>query len=88
MNIRMPRMDGYEATRRIKTRPEGQSTKIIALTAGAFEENQARVLAAGCDDFVCKPFREHEIFDALHRCLGVRFIYEAITPVPATAASV
>jgi len=58
------------------------------LTASVFEEQRAEVLAGGCDDFIRKPFREYEIFDALHRHLDVRFIYETVTPAPNTAASV
>jgi CheY-like chemotaxis protein len=76
MDMRMPVMDGYEATRQIKTTPEGQSTIIVALTASAFEEDRAAVIAVGCDDFVRKPFREAEIFDVLARHLGVRYVYE------------
>jgi two-component system sensor histidine kinase/response regulator len=91
MDMRMPIIDGREATRRIKARAQTKNLSvpvIIALTASAFEEQRAEVLAGGCDDFVRKPFREHEIFDALHCHLGVRFIYEAITPAPAAATSV
>ena len=47
----------YGATRRIKATEQGQSTKVIALTASAFEEDRHEVWAAGCDDFVRKPFR-------------------------------
>ncbi|MCP4542035.1 MAG: response regulator, partial [Chloroflexi bacterium] len=75
MDIRMPVMDGYEATRQIKARADAQALAIIALTASAFEEDHAEVLAAGCDDFVRKPFREHEIFEMLHKHLGIRFVY-------------
>lgn len=75
MDIRMPVMDGYEATRQIKAQPDGASTIIIALTAGAFEEERAVVLSAGCNDFIRKPFREEDIFEALHTHLGIQFIY-------------
>jgi CheY-like chemotaxis protein len=51
-------------------------TKIIALTASSFEEERAVILQAGCDDFLRKPFREMEIFDMLHKHLGVRFLYK------------
>jgi CheY-like chemotaxis protein len=61
MDIRMPIMDGYEATRRIKEMPTGAETVIVALTASAFEENRLEALEQGCDDFVCKLFRECEI---------------------------
>jgi signal transduction histidine kinase/ActR/RegA family two-component response regulator len=76
MDMRMPVMDGHEATQRIKARPKGRETVIIALTATAFEEDREEILAEGCDDFVRKPFRKEEIFDMLAKHLGVRFIYE------------
>ena len=78
MDMRMPVMDGYEATKRIKATTKGQATLIIALTASAFEEQRSVVLSAGCDEFMRKPFREAEIFDAMTRHLGVRFVYEEI----------
>ncbi|MBN1260727.1 MAG: response regulator, partial [Anaerolineae bacterium] len=75
MDMRMPVMDGYEATRRIKDTIKGQATVIVALTASAFDEERAVILSGGCDDFIRKPFRESEIFDVLERHLGVRFLY-------------
>ncbi len=77
MDMRMPEMDGHEATKRIKATTKGQATVIVALTASAFEEDRKLILSEGCDDFVRKPFREAEIFDVLERNLGVQFIYEA-----------
>jgi PAS domain S-box-containing protein len=76
MDIRMPVMDGLEAVRRIKAAKAGADTKIIALTAHALEEERRPIMAAGFDDFVRKPFREQEIFDALARHLRLKFIYE------------
>jgi len=76
MDMRMPVMDGYEATRQIKARLGGRSCVIIALTASAFEEERAAVLAAGCDDFVRKPFQEHLIYDKMAEHLGVEYLYE------------
>jgi PAS domain S-box-containing protein len=61
MDMRMPVMNGYEATQHIKASPGGQNTKILALTASSFEEERARILEAGCDDFLRKPFRETDI---------------------------
>jgi CheY-like chemotaxis protein len=76
MDMRMPVMDGHEATKRIKATTKGQATVIIALTASAFEEDRKIILSEGCDDFVRKPFREAEIFGKLAKHLGVRFVYE------------
>ena len=79
MDMRMPVVDGYEATRRIKGM-EGDVPVIVALTASAFEEDRERVMASGCDDFLRKPFREEEIFSAMERHLGLRFVYEEAEP--------
>ena len=81
MDMRMPVMDGYKATRHIKNTERGRQTPIISLTASAFEENRADILAAGCDDFIRKPFQEYQICDALSRHLGVRFLYAEEEPL-------
>ena len=80
MDVRMPILDGYEATRRIKASLRGQATVIIALTASAFEHEQEIVRAAGCDDVVRKPVREATIFAKIAEHLGVGFIYEDPQP--------
>ncbi len=76
MDMRMPVLDGYEATQRIRSTIGGQAPVIIALTASAFEEQRAIVLSAGCDDFVRKPFRDTDLYDKMAQHLGVRFLYE------------
>jgi len=76
MDMRMPVMDGHQATQQIKATPRGQATVIIALTATAFEEDREQILLEGCDDFVRKPFRKEEITAMLAKHLGVRFLYE------------
>ncbi|WP_254011193.1 response regulator [Limnofasciculus baicalensis] len=86
MDMRMPVMDGYEATKQIKSTMKGQATAIIALTASVLEEERAVILSAGCDDFMRKPFREEDIFDAMHKHIGVRYIYEDETPADTLAA--
>jgi CheY-like chemotaxis protein len=90
MDLRMPVMDGYEATKQIRTQiraqiksqsnteSKDQTTVIIALTASAFEEERALALSAGCDDFLRKPFREEEIFAKMSHYLGVRYRYEPL----------
>ncbi len=56
MDVRMPNMNGYEATRSIKASPAGQACKVIAVSASVFREGKERLFAAGCDDFLSKPF--------------------------------
>ncbi|MEL6384620.1 MAG: histidine kinase dimerization/phospho-acceptor domain-containing protein [Cyanobacteria bacterium J06626_18] len=100
MDMRMPVMDGYEATRCIReleeqetgnreqgigNRREGAGPVIIALTASVFEEKREAVMAAGCDDFVHKPYRDSIIFEKLARYLGVKYVY-ADTEVPEARA--
>jgi signal transduction histidine kinase/DNA-binding response OmpR family regulator len=76
MDIRMPVMDGLEATWRIKKTDAGQSTIVAALTAHALEEERDKILASGLDDFVRKPFREQEIFEVMAKHLGLKYVYE------------
>jgi signal transduction histidine kinase/CheY-like chemotaxis protein len=75
MDMRMPIMDGYEATKHIKAHAEEQSAIIIALTASAFDEERSVILSSGCDDFVRKPVEEQTILEMLARHLGVRYQY-------------
>ncbi len=83
MDMRMPVMNGYEATRQIRQREMASAqapTRILALTASAFEEDRQAILAAGCDDVVRKPFRETEILEKLARHLGVEYESEPRKP--------
>ncbi len=75
MDMRMPVMDGYEATKQIKGQVKGSATAVVALTASVLEEEKAIVLSAGCDDFLRKPFTETMIFGALRKHLGVEYVY-------------
>ncbi|MEG4116974.1 PAS domain S-box protein [Microcoleus sp. N9_B4] len=78
MDLRMPIMDGYTATKRIREHPDGQETVIIALTASAFEQEREKALMAGCDDFMSKPFQESLVFDKLAKHLGAEYIYTVV----------
>jgi CheY-like chemotaxis protein len=96
MDMRMPVMDGYEATKQIKAKAssrspfvkggagatESQATAIVALTASSFEEEKTVILSTGCDDFIRKPFREANIFDVLHKHIGVQFVFEELNATP------
>jgi CheY-like chemotaxis protein len=76
MDMRMPVMDGYEATRRIRNMVGGDLVKIVATTASAFKEQRPDILAAGCNEVVYKPFRDHEIFETMARVLDIKYFYE------------
>lgn len=86
MDIRMPGMDGYQATRLIKQN-EGSEKKVIAVTASAYDEERARVLEAGCDDFLRKPFSETDIYNLLAKHLHVQYLYEDLDPSVITSVT-
>jgi CheY-like chemotaxis protein len=88
MDVRMPLLNGIEATQHIKKHLQGQSTCIIALTASSTAEEHAVILSSGFDEFVQKPFLESEIFDKMAQFLGVKYIYQekmALTAEPPTS---
>jgi signal transduction histidine kinase/DNA-binding response OmpR family regulator len=76
MDMQMPILDGYEATKQIKAL--SSTSIIIALTASAFEEERLVILAAGCDDFMRKPFYEFELLEKIAQYLNIDYIYEDI----------
>lgn len=76
MDMQMPIMNGYEATKCIRSSLKGQATIIIALTASAFEEHRHLTLSAGCNDYLRKPLRQEEIFAKIKQYLGVEYIYD------------
>jgi len=82
MDMQMPVMGGFEATRQIKSDPTGRSTVIIAITASVFEEQRQKILESGCDDFVRKPFQREELLAKMADHLGVKYLYEAARSQP------
>jgi len=82
MDMRMPVMDGYEATRRIRSQPSGNDVKIIALTASALQEQEDDIRKAGCDDILRKPFQAIALFEKMATHLGIRYRYAPETPSP------
>ncbi|OKH40017.1 histidine kinase [[Phormidium ambiguum] IAM M-71] len=75
MDIQMPIMNGYQATRQIKQLKLANVPKIVAITASAFAEQQKLCFASGCDDFVSKPFRREEILQILAQNLDIEYSY-------------
>jgi signal transduction histidine kinase/DNA-binding NarL/FixJ family response regulator len=88
MDMRMPVMNGYEATKQIKSSLQGQATVILGLTASTLDEEKAVVLSAGCDDYVRKPFQEEIIFEKMAKYLGVSYIYEKIDSKEISASGI
>ena len=70
MDIQLPVMDGYEATRRLKADPALRSIPIIAITSYALGEDEARAKAAGCDDFVAKPYSPRLLLNKIREYLA------------------
>ena len=69
MDIQLPIMDGYEATRRIKADPALQSIPIIAVTSHALDGGEQKARAAGCDDFVAKPYSPRQLLAKIRQYL-------------------
>jgi len=79
MDVQMPVMDGFEATRRIRLDPALKDTRVIAMTANAGLEDQARCLAAGMDEFVTKPVAPEILVATVARALG-RSVQHPLAP--------
>jgi len=69
MDIKMPVMDGLEATRRLRAIPEFAQTPIIALTASTGSEAEDLQVTAGCTEHLAKPIQTKELFEVLDRYL-------------------
>ncbi|MFP4272557.1 MAG: ATP-binding protein [Halothiobacillaceae bacterium] len=74
MDLRMPEMDGYEATRRIREMRGGERTVIAALTASSTRDEQERAFSSGCVALVRKPFRPEELFELMAEHLEITFL--------------
>lgn len=65
MDIQLPDLDGFEATRRLKQDAATMSIPIIAVTAHAMRGDESRLKAAGCDGYLAKPYRRAELLEAI-----------------------
>ena len=70
MDLSLPVMDGWEATRRLKADDQLHSIPVIALTAHAMVGDEAKALAAGCDDYLVKPLDEEVLMTRIARYIG------------------
>jgi CheY-like chemotaxis protein len=71
MDLSLPVIDGWEATRRLKANDDLKHIPVIALTAHAMMGDEAKARARGCDDYLAKPLDEDLLFEKLDRFLGV-----------------
>src|SRR5262249_19725788 len=70
MHIQLPVMDGYSATRLIKTDPASRSIPIIAVTSYALAAEEKKAREAGCDDYVTKPFSPRQLLGKIQQYLA------------------
>ncbi len=70
MDMQLPLIDGYEATRRIKSDPAMRTTPIIAVTSYALSGDEARARAAGCDGYIAKPFSPRQLLAKVRELLA------------------
>ena len=67
MDIQLPVLDGYEATRRIKADPNLRSIPVIVVTSYALSGDEEKARLAGCDDYVSKPFSPRDLLAKIRR---------------------
>ena len=72
MDMSLPVLDGWEATRRIKASPETQHIPVIALTAHAMSSDREKAMQAGCDDYDTKPVELPRLLEKIEALLGRR----------------
>ena len=70
MDLALPNMDGWEATRRLKSDPETRAIPVVALTAFAMRGDEEQARAAGCDDYIPKPARPVSIREVVKKYTG------------------
>jgi two-component system cell cycle response regulator DivK len=81
MDVQLPKMNGYEPTRRIRAIPAARDIPILAATAKALHGDEAKCTAAGCDGYIAKPFTHRELQAAVHRILKRRLDSHQIVDV-------
>ncbi|MEO8256130.1 MAG: CHASE domain-containing protein [Acidobacteriota bacterium] len=74
MDMRLPGLDGIQATRLILNDPGAAPVRIVATSASVLDNERERSLAAGCDDFLSKPYRMEDVYDCVGGLLDVEFV--------------
>lgn len=87
MDLSLPVIDGWEATRRLKAEPDLARIPVIALSAHAMQGDAEEALAAGCDDYLSKPVDEDVLFARLRAWLGAAAFPGPVVAAPPTEAS-
>jgi two-component system sensor histidine kinase/response regulator len=83
MDVQMPEMDGYEATRRMRAEKWGKDIPIVAMTAHALNEERQKALEAGMDDHISKPIDPEAMFETIRKYYRGETLHEQKLPVPA-----
>jgi signal transduction histidine kinase/CheY-like chemotaxis protein len=78
MDVRMPVLDGFEATKKIRGLEKGQEVKIIGVSAHVFKDEIKNVMSVGMDSFIKKPYQFYEIYQRLNEQLGIVFEFDTI----------
>jgi CheY-like chemotaxis protein len=80
MDLRMPQMDGFEATQKLRQDPELKDIVVIAISASVFITTRQESISAGCDDFLTKPVQLEELLDCLRIHLELEWHYKEREP--------
>ncbi len=74
MDMSLPLLDGWDATRQLKAAPETQSIPIVALTAHAMSGDREKAIEAGCDDYDSKPIELSRLLEKVQALLGIEAV--------------
>ncbi|NJO14658.1 MAG: PAS domain S-box protein [Thioploca sp.] len=88
MDLSMPVMDGYEATRQIRQNPVIKDVIILAVSARVFETDIQQSRKAGCNDFIAKPIRLEQLLEQLHHYFNLQWVYDTVSETPVELAEI
>lgn len=81
LDIAMPEMSGIEATKRIREIENGSHVPIIIVSASVFDDTKKAVFKCGADGFICKPFKEEDVYNTIKDFLPIEYVYEINEPI-------